>query len=122
MSFEIKTGTFIKRVNVNIDGMELTMTAPGAGEELKLGQAKRRTEFIEKKIKAGTATEKDLDALDQYERTSIDVFTSMFSDGTKDNQAVKDWVAATPSSVLFAIVDDIQSQVKAQDESAEAES
>lgn len=110
MSYEIKTNDFVTTKKILVDGKEWTMTAPGAGDQLMLGQAQRRTEMIQKKVEAGTATEADLDMYDKLEDRMFSMFARVFKDGTPENTEVKEWLNSTPLVVIYAIMEDIKRQ------------
>jgi hypothetical protein len=122
--YEIKTGNYLKKRKINIDGNEWTMIAPGAGDELALSQADRRLKIINKKVEADTATMEDIDAAEALEARTFSIFEKMFNDGTPENQSVKDWIAETPLAVIYMIVEEIKKQSEEKDaaETATAES
>lgn len=113
--YEIKTSNYVTSKKILLDGQEWTMTAPGAGDELALGQAKRRSEMIEKKIQAGTASDEDYDTYDRLEDRIFKLFAKIFRDSTPDNSQVAAWLDATPMAVIYAIMEDIQKQAEAKE-------
>jgi hypothetical protein len=117
--YEIKTGNYLKQRKILIDGNEWTMTAPGAGDELALGQARRRVELIQKKVDGGTAVEADYDMYDRLEDKMFNTFSRMFKDTTEDNSQVTSWLNATPMVVIYAIMEDIKKQVESSESEAE---
>ena len=115
--YEIKTSNYVTSKKILVDGEEWTMTAPGAGDELALGQAQRRSEMIQKKIDANTASDEDYDTYERLENRMFELFAKVFRDSTPDNSQVKAWLNATPVSVIYAILEDIQKQVQAKESS-----
>jgi hypothetical protein len=113
--YEIKTSNYVSSKKILIDGQEWTMTAPGAGDELALGQAKRRSEMIQKKIESGTAVEEDYDLYEKLEDRMFKIFIKLFRDSTPDNSQVTAWVNSTPLGVIYAIMEDIKKQAEEKD-------
>lgn len=113
--YEIKTSNYVQSKKILIDDKEWTMSAPGAGDELVLGQAKRRAELVQKKIDAGTAVDEDYNTYDRLENKMFEVFSKIFQDKTEDNSEVKGWLDSTPMVVIYAIVEDIKKQAEAKD-------
>jgi len=113
--YDIKTADYIKPVSVNMDGKSWTMTAPGAGTELKMGQIQRRLGLLEKKVENNTANEEDLDKYDRLESETYGYFKKLFKDSTEDNSEVEEWLQATPIGVVYAIIEDIKDQKQAKD-------
>lgn len=113
--YEIKTGNYLKPFKVLIDGMEWEVRPTGAGDELALGQAKRRMEFLERKMQSKNETEEDLTLYDSLEQKMYDLFfTKVFKDGTPDNTHVKKWLESTPMAVIMAIFEEIKSQAESK--------
>ncbi len=110
--YEIKTSNYVSSKKILVDGKQWTLNAPGAGDELALGQAKRRSEMLEKKVQAGTASESDYDLYDKLEIRMFKLFTKIFRDGTEDNSEVSAWLESTPISVIYAIMEDIKRQAE----------
>lgn len=118
---QIKTNELNKVYKIEVDGEAWEMRSPGAGDELRLGQAQRRITQIDKKIKDGTATDADYDLYDQLERTMYDVFTNMFKDSTEDNSHVKEWIKNTPMAIITTAITSIKDQIVASEDKKEAE-
>lgn len=114
--YEVKTDQFKKQRNVLIDDMKVTVTQIGAGSQLTFSQIQRRLEFLDKKMKAGTTTEADLDLFESLERKMLDFFAQVINDGTPDNKHVKAWINATPLEVIQATFEEMQRQFKETDE------
>lgn len=112
--YEIQTKDYIQSKKILIDGKEWTMTAPGAGDELMLGQGKRRAERLEKKIAADTATDEEYDLYDKIEDRMFAIFHKVFKDGTEDNSEVKAWLDTTPMVIVYKIMEDITAQAEAE--------
>jgi hypothetical protein len=110
---QIKTSDLNKVYKVEVDGQAWTMKAPGAGDELKMGQAQRRIALIDKKIKDGVAVEADYDLYDELERSMFTIFTKIFKDGTDDNSQVEEWVKNTPLAVIIMATESIKEQANA---------
>jgi hypothetical protein len=110
--YEIRTENYVTSKKVLFDGKIWTITAPGAGDELALGQATRRSELIKKKIRAGTAIEADYNLYDKLEDRMFKLFTRVFRDSTDDNSEVKEWLDRTPLTVIYAIMEDIKKQAE----------
>lgn len=110
MSYEIKTGNYVKPLKINLDGNEWTMTSPGAGTEIRMGQIQRRITILDKKIADGTANDDDLDKYDEYEKQSFEYLLKIFSDSTPDNLNVKKWLESIPLGVANQIISDIAKQ------------
>lgn len=110
--YEIKTSNYITSKKVLVDGQEWTITAPGAGDELALSQADRRSKMLQKKIEAGTAGEDDYDLYDKLEERMFKLFTKIFRDSTPDNSQVKAWLETTPMAVIYAIMEDVRRQAE----------
>jgi hypothetical protein len=113
--YEIRTSSYIKSKKILLDGNEWTMTAPGAGDELALGQAQRRSQMLQKKIEAGTASEADYDLYDKLEASMFKLFSKIFRDGTTNNTQVDKWLNSTPMIVINAIMEDIKTQAEAKE-------
>lgn len=121
MAYEIKTTDYAKPKPVLIDGMDWTIRMPGAGDEMALGQIQRRQEFLQKKIEAGTATEQDLDLYDSLEERAFNMFAKVFSDGSKDNASVNEWIKATPMAVIYKVLEEIKEQATSSEQKASQE-
>lgn len=104
----INTGKYIKDGKVSVDGMIWKVIFPGAAREMKLMQAQRRLQLLDKKIKNETVTEEDLDKYDRYEETVFQFFKNLFRDDTKDNSQVNKWIAETPLAVIGQAFEDIK--------------
>lgn len=109
--YEIKTSDYVKTYDILVDGNSWTMKAPGAGDELAMSQATRRAKLLEKKIEDGSAVESDFDLYDKLESKIFSMFEKIFNDGTSENTSVKNWVSATPISVINDIFEDIKKQI-----------
>lgn len=121
---KIDTTKYRKEGKVNIDGHIWDVHLPGAGTELRLSQLFRssqlwssRIELAERKIKANTATEEDLDKYEECdarftesEQKILDLFTQFFKDSTPDNSEVKAWLEETPIAFIQATFEDIKEQ------------
>lgn len=118
--YEIQTGKYVKPKKILVDDMEWTMFAPGAGDELAMGQANRRIQLLDKKIKDGTAEEKDYDKYDELENRIYDIFLKVFKDSTDDNSEVAAWIKETPMTVLYAVMEDIKKQTEAKEDNESA--
>lgn len=105
---KVSTGKYRNEGKVEIDGNVWSIKLPGAGTELKLSQAQRRMERLDKKIKDGIVTDADLDMYDEYEMLMYTSFKDMLSDGTENNAAVAKWVEETPLAIIMAVFDDIK--------------
>lgn len=108
--YEIKTTSYIKERKVLLDGMTVTIRPLGAGSELTIGQTQRRLTFLEKKIKAGTITEQELDKYDALEEQLLDYFDKFMLDGTEDNHKVRAWLKETPYAVIQQVFEDMKKQ------------
>lgn len=111
----VDTSKYTRSGSVLVDGMSWTVELPGAGRELEYSKMMRRANFLQKKVDAGTADEKDLDRLDGLEEKSIEYFAGIFKDGTKDNSQVKEWIDKTPMGIIIQSLEDIKSQVNEVD-------
>lgn len=111
----IKTSEYYKPRKVLIDDIEMTVTPLGAGDELVMNQAVRRIKLLDQKIANGTATDQDLDLYDNLETKMYAVFGRLFSDGTKDNGKVADWLTKTPVAVIQLVAEEIKKQVEPGD-------
>lgn len=118
----ISTDKYTKEGKVEVDGKIWSVKLPGAGTELKLSQAQRRTKVLDKKIESDNATEEDLDRYDQYEKTIYDVFLNVFKDSTKDNSEVKEWVENTPFAIIMLAFEDIKNAANGEDNGSEKSS
>lgn len=111
-AISITTSDYLEEKYIQVDGKDWKIKLPGAGAEMRISQATRRMEFLDKKIKNGTAEEKDLDLYDKLEAGTLEIFEEMFNDGTEENQSVKDWVRNTPMPVILAAFDEIKRQAE----------
>lgn len=107
-AIKINTGKYKKSGHVEVDGMLWEVNLPGAATEMKLMQAQRRLQVLDKKIEAGEATEEDLDRYDAYETTVYGVFRTMFKDSTKDNSEVNKWIDETPLAFIVTAFEEIK--------------
>lgn len=105
---KISTGKYNKSGKVDIDGRIWTVNLPGASTELKLNQAQRRLNLLDKKVKDGSVTEEELDRYDEYEKVVYDTFTNIFKDDTEDNSEVKKWIDETPLAIIVMALEDIK--------------
>ena len=112
---KVDTSKYKKEGKVEIDGNVWTVKLPGAGTELKMSKLQRRQDFLSKKVENGTATEADLDRFDEIEDWFFNFFKTLFNDGTKDNQAVNDWVENTPMAIILQAFEDIKEQANEAD-------
>ena len=126
---KINTGKYVKEGQVEIDGKIWSVKLPGAGTELRLSQAFRKSKLygarinlLDKKIDSETITENELDQYEEYsklfeenEKVIFEFFTSVFKDNTKDNSEVKKWVEETPTSIIQLAFEDIQGQANNED-------
>lgn len=112
--YEIKTVDYNKKPErkVLVDGNVWTMTTLGAGTELKLSQAQRRQKLLQTKIESGQATDKDYDRYDEIEEMMINIFDTLFKDGTEGNKHIKKFIQETPSEIMMKILENIQEQFK----------
>jgi len=99
----------IKKI-VKIDGNTWEYIEPGIGATSRLSQHfariklfGKRAELINKKIDDDTATEEELDRLEEYldkvsehENGIYEIFSEVYRDGTKDNKSVIEWLKKTP--------------------------
>lgn len=111
----VDTSKYTRSGKVLVDGMNWDVILPGAGKELEYSKMMRRANFLQKKVDAGTADEKDLDRLDELEAKSIEYFAGIFKDTTKDNSEVKAWVNDTPMGIIIQSLEDIKAQVNEVD-------
>lgn len=118
--YEIRTDKYQKEKKILMDGKEWIMRLPGAGDELALAQAQRRVKLLDKKIEDGTATEVDYDLYDKLENRTVEMFTKVFIDGSKDNEGVRKWLYDTPLVIIYEIFEDIKKQ--AEDNEAQKDS
>lgn len=107
---KIDTTKFTKEGKVDVDGKIWSVVLPGAGTELKMGKMKRRQEFLARKAENGTATEEDLDRLDNIEDEFFQLFKNIFRDETPDNSEVSEWVENTPTAIIMQAIEDIREQ------------
>lgn len=115
---KIVTSKYNKDGQVDIDGHIWTVKLPGAATELRLNQAQRRLQVIQKKIDKGDATEEDLDRYDEYEKTVYDAFRLMLRDTTEDNSEVNAWIDETPLVVIMLVFEDMKAQANGNTESS----
>lgn len=112
---KINTSKYITEGKVEVDGKIWDVVLPGAGTELKMGKMQRRADFLAKKVESGTATEEDLDRLDNIEDEYLNLFKNIFRDATKDNSEVSEWVEKTPTAVIMQAIEDIREQANEND-------
>ena len=117
--YEIKSSNYLKERTILIDGITVTMTAPGAGTELDFSRSQRRMEYLDKKLKAGTITDAEMDLYDELEKKSLAYFEGILHDGTEDNGQVRAWVQRTPLNVIVAAFDDMKKQFEQTDAEAQ---
>lgn len=117
---KISTGKYNKEGKVEVDGKLWTVKLPGASTELRLNQAQRRLQVLDKKVQDGTATEADLDRYDDYEKTIYDTFLNIFQDDTEDNSEVSAWINETPMAIIVMALEDIKKQANATGQDTEA--
>lgn len=129
---KISTKKYNSKGKVDIDGNIWDVTLPGAGTEMRLSQCFRqskiytsRMSLVDKKIDNGTVTETDLNTYqeysDKYEETQksiLDIFMSIFSDGTEENELVKKWINDTPTAILELAFQDVTNQANGKDENS----
>jgi hypothetical protein len=113
--YEIKTSDRIKERRVLIDDMEVTIKPLGAGTQLEFSRLQRRMDFLDKKMKAGTLTESDLDQMDQYEDKLLGMFSHIIRDGSEDNAKVKAWLDRTPLEDIQYYFEEMQRQFQQND-------
>lgn len=111
----IDTSKYIKEGKVKVDGNVWEVKLPGAGVELKMSKIQRRYTFLGKRVEDGTITEEQLDYMDTADDFFYNFFSSIFKDGTKDNKAVKDWIANTPLAVIQKAFEDIKRQADSKE-------
>lgn len=121
---KINTSKYSKTGKVNVDGHIWSIKLPGAGTELQLSQAFRKSKIfssriglLDKKIDEKTATDEDLDRYekvsdehDTNEKLIMQIFGNMFRDETKDNSEVKAWIQNTPTAFIQMAFDSINNQ------------
>lgn len=117
---KISTGKYKKEGKVEVDGKLWTVKLPGASTELRLNQAQRRLQVLDKKVQDGTATEADLDRYDDYEKTMYDTLLNIFQDDTEDNSEVSAWINETPMAIIVMVLEDIKKQANATGQDTEA--
>lgn len=105
---KISTGKYNKSGKVDIDGKIWTVNLPGASTELRLNQAQRRLNVLDKKVKDGSITEDELDRYDEYEKVVYDTFRNIFKDDTDDNSEVNKWIDDTPLAIIVMALEDIK--------------
>lgn len=113
--YEIKTQGYLKKRTVLLDDMTVTVHPPGAGSELAFNQTQRRLDFLDKKIKAGTESEADLDLYETLEARTLAYFASILHDDTPDNRGIKEWLDKTPMPVILQAIDDMKRQFEETD-------
>lgn len=118
----IKTSKYVKTLKVDIDGNIWDMRSIGGADQMAIGQAERRVNFLQSKIDKGEATEADLDLYDQLEVKVVSIVSKLFSDGSDRNSQVKEWLAGIPLSTVFKIIEDIVEQSEKNDEKAPEQS
>lgn len=106
---KIDTNLYVKEGKVEIDGKVWSIKLPGAGTELRMSKVQRRTALLSKKVENGTATEDDLDRLDELEDEFYLFFISIFDDG-KGGAEVKEWADSTPLAIIQKAFEDIKEQ------------
>lgn len=111
----IDTKQYIKEGKVSVDGQLWEVKLPGAGTELRMGKVKRRIDLLSKKVDNGTATEEELDRLDNFEDEMFGFFKGIFKDATKDNSEVEKWVEETPTAFIMQAIEDIREQANEND-------
>lgn len=130
---KISTGKYKTEGKIDIDGNIWSVKLLGAGSELRLSQAFRRSklwgsriDLIDKKIQEGKATEQDLDKYEEYderytksEALLVELFSQFLSDGTPENASVKKWIDETPTPIIQMVFEDMQKQAT-QNNEAEA--
>ena len=116
MSLSINTSSYTKPRTIEVDGKTWTIRMPGAADELAMSQAKRRVDYLDKKITNGTANDADYDLYDQLEKTMYNVFLKIFKDSTDDNSEVKAWVESTSLPIIQIAFEDLKRQVAESDE------
>lgn len=126
---KINTGKYNKQGKVEIDGKIWSVRLPGAGTEMRLSQAFRRSKLyssrianLDKKIEAGNITDSELDSYEEYcdrydenEKIIFDFFLSFFKDSTKNNSEVKKWVNDTPTSIIELAFEDVKNQANQEE-------
>lgn len=120
MHYEINTKKYLNDLTVDIDGMVVRVTLPGAGTELALSQSQRRLSMLSKKFDSGEADMEDIEAMEKYEKGYLEYFAGIFRDDTEDNSKVSAWVNSTPAAVIMAMLEDIKGQSKKKQEAKEA--
>jgi len=105
---------------VLFNGKNWRIRLPGARDELALSQIDRRMKHLEKRIESGTASDADLDKLDELEKKMYTVYLGFFQDETEDNSQVKAWLDDTPFGMVKVILEDITKQAEAKLDATDA--
>ena len=109
---------------VNIDGHTWEYVEPGMGTQSRLSQSLARTKLygkraanLEKKLDDDTITDEELeqyedylDKVDKHTQSIIDIFATVYIDGSKDNNEVRQWLDSTPPWKLEQAFNDISKQ------------
>ena len=112
---KVDTSKYTKEGKVEVDGKLWTVKLPGAGTELRISKAQRRLAFLEKKIESGKYDEVDLDRYDELEQFMFDFFKGVFTDSTKDNSEVTEWIENTPGAIIIQAFEDIKTSAAESD-------
>ena len=102
---KVDTSKYTKEGKVEVDGKLWTVKLPGAGTELRISKAQRRLAFLEKKI----------DRYDELEQFMFDFFKGVFTDSTKDNSEVTEWIENTPGAIIIQAFEDIKTSAAESD-------
>lgn len=116
---QISTATLGGRKRVEIDGHGYTVRKIGAGEALALNQAQRRMDELNKKEKAKTITDEEMDEQLRLLNKFIDAMTALYDDGEGGKKS-KTLIASLSPDEMTAMQNAIWEDEKVENEATKA--
>ena len=108
MSISIDTKDFVKGVEVTLDGKVWRFHQPGAGIMLDISKSFRKAKELQGKT---NLTDEEQGQMADLNEKFYNLYASMFTDKTKNNSEVAQWLHDTPLETVIAVVESIQAQV-----------